>query len=210
MKTATKHAAIPKPTPFSILEHRQNALQARIGSLSVITVVDAEWKDHQMNEDDLTQAQVAKMGFVMATDARESLLKEMEDVITNGQANDDIMVVREMLNTSDGNAAIAGIKEEVAKAAKKTPAQCFDHLFALTLVASEENHWLSDNEGWGPGGECTQAIKALGKAWKGCLKYSDAELRIDGEFTRPGILKFLPRFAKQCKEIDTCYAFPWK
>jgi hypothetical protein len=30
-----------------------------------IVVVDAKWKDHQSNEDDLTEAQVANMGFVM-------------------------------------------------------------------------------------------------------------------------------------------------
>jgi hypothetical protein len=142
---------------------------------------------------------------------------------------------------------------QVAKAVQKPPPQRFDHLFALTFMASEEDHWLSDNEGGctqvrllcvslslsrtnntrpssarscAPGSQtislslsCTrarartrlraQAMKALGKAWKGCLQFSDAELKIDWEFTRPGVLKLLPKFAKQCKEAGWG-VFPWK
>ena len=64
-----------------------------------------------------------------------------------------------MFGTKEGNEVIMGLPREVAKAMrKKSPAERFDHLFALTFCINDYPHWIHDNECWEPGGEwCRQS-----------------------------------------------------
>ena len=48
-------------------------------------------------------------------------------------------------------------------------------------------------------------VKALGALWKKTLANSDAVLKIDAEFTRPGIECFLDMFKEKVDAIDEEY-----
>ena len=54
-----------------------------------------------------------------------------------------------MCGTTEGNEIIMSLPREVAKAMrKKTSAERFDHLFALTFCINDYwySHWINDNE----------------------------------------------------------------
>ena len=76
-----------------------------------------------------------------------------------------------MFNTTSGNQVCYGLEGEVKKAQrKKSKADRFNALFALTWALKNYDHWLKDNECYGEGEELEESILLLAKTWKNLLK----------------------------------------
>jgi hypothetical protein len=61
---------------------------------------------------------------------------------------------------------------------------------------------MHDHEvGWGEYG-ATKFFASLARQWKTLLKKTDAELGIDGAYTRPGIVAFLRKFKEDIENMD--------
>ena len=69
-------------------------------------------------------------------------------------------------------------------------AQKFDLLLALTWVLNEYDSWLVESDEGG----LEKMVKDLAQLWKKLLSKSDAEIGIDSQYTRPGIVCLLKRF----------------
>ena len=57
-----------------------------------------------------------------------------------------------------------------------------------------------------------KSVQALGKYWGTLLVHTDAELGIDSEFTRPGILALLGKFKEEVEStgaFEDCKPFKW-
>lgn len=143
-----------------------------------------------------TEEDMSTLRFILITKNRAKTLKASAKFVTCGQQDDGVM----MFNTHDGNVVIEGIPKEVSKAMKKkTLAEKFDALFALTFMLNRYDCWLYDNEfgdEYGEG-ELNDAIKRLSKAWIELFSKSNEALNIDEEFTRPGIEALLTDFAEK-------------
>ena len=66
-------------------------------------------------------------------------------------------------------------------------------MFAITFALKLHDHWINDN-GYGSVYALRSrktSLKLPGNAWCDLLEHCDAELGIDSEFTRPGILALL-------------------
>jgi len=59
--------------------------------------------------------------------------------------------------------------------------------------------WIHDNE---DSKFVQHAMPTLAGAWKKVLDKSDAELKIDAEFTRPGVVAWLTLFKKKLSVAD--------
>ena len=60
--------------------------------------------------------------------------------------------------------------------------------------------------------ELDKSVQALGKYWATLLVHTDAELGIDSEFTRPGILALLGKFKEEVEStraFEDCKPFKW-
>ena len=58
---------------------------------------------------------------------------------------------------------------------------------------------MRDNEG-----EMYDMVEDLGSLWKQLLKTSDADLGIDAEYTRPGVLALLQDLAAELEKCQDC------
>jgi len=154
------------------------------------------------NNDKVTAAQVAELRHIIITASRDKFLEAGAKFVTCGQHKDGCM----MFMTSHGNAVIEGIANKVATAAKKKNlTERFDALFGLTYALKTYDFWLNDNE---YGDEVAEHVKPLAKAWKALLARTDAELGIDTEFTRPGIVSLLTDFGDDLSSYRI--QFKWK
>ena len=61
------------------------------------------------------------------------------------------------------------------------------------MQPKNESKWLKE------GG--ADMLRTLSKKWKTLLKYSDSKLRIDAEFTRPGVICLLTILKDNLKKI---------
>jgi hypothetical protein len=147
--------------------------------------------------------EVDSLRYVLMTKPRAAAYKKAMSMIMGGQDEEDFG----MFGTQDGNNAIMGILEFTAAATKKkTPAEKFDALIALTLAANSQDMWMMDNElhgekggslfffdkpssygrltaryccvhcGYCMVGELQEAIRGVGKLWSIVLAHTDAEL----------------------------------
>jgi len=101
-------------------------------------------------------------------------------------------------------------------ARKRTLSGQFDALFSLSWVLREHPHWLHNEYDQACDKQCEAAMQHLAAAWKKVLQRSDAELGIDAEFTRPGVLAMLETFAQTLADVKRSggalrgFAFPWR
>jgi len=78
----------------------------------------------------------------------------------------------------------------------------FDKLLGYTHNINEYDVWMHDHEtGW----DGHRYVAALARLWKEVLQKSDAQLRIDSEFTRPAVLYMLQKFKEKVEDIDKEY-----
>ena len=110
-------------------------------------------------------------------------------------------------NTSVGSKIILTMAKHIKAIDKINEVNLkFDSLFALTYMLSDSfDMWVYDNEVVSPDATNTELDKALallGKIWKRLLEHSNEELRIDSEYTRPGIEALLQKFSDSIEECD--------
>ena len=121
-----------------------------------------------------------------------------------------------MFDTSNGNAVVSGLADQINNAlAKKSKSAKFDNLLALTNALNNDDMWARDNEMWGEGDEMQAACEKLGAAWKKLLGEStNDQLGVDEEFTRPGTEALLEDFGKMLESVagdtEVSYPFNWK
>lgn len=153
---------------------------------------DDEDEDDEIDENEsYTDEQINNLRHIIITENRE---KEFERNTRKYGLS--------FSNTHTGNATIYQIPQSIKKYMKKpTLSESFDGMFAMTYALLNFDTWMYDNEEWGEGGKCDQAICGLARAWRQLLAHSDEELGIDTEFTRPGIEKLLEKFRESVAEI---------
>lgn len=198
----------PKEAHFKRLEDAQEKYNC-VGAMLVVGVNSgSDDESEPAEEPEYTAEQMSQLRHILITKARAKALEKADDFCTCGQADDSGFA---MFSTSEGNQICAGIPKEVQAALKKkTLPERFDALFALTNGLKTHHFWMSDNECWEPGQELEKAIKTLGKAWRDMLKNSDAQLGIDGEFTRPGIEALLGQLEDDFESCEPTSEFPFK
>jgi hypothetical protein len=156
---------------------------------------DDEQEEHDPST--YTPDQMQHLRFVIATKERADAIAQMETLLLGEQAGSSFM----MFSTSFSYQVLATLEHlKQLLNSTKSWAQKFNLLFAFTLMIDQHDVWMHDHEcGWG--GEIM--LKALATRWKNVLKKMDAELGIDAEYTRPGVICLLTQFKKTVEDIDT-------
>jgi len=108
-----------------------------------------------------------------------------------------------MFNTSFSYYIFDQIPKEIQKIMKKRDnAEKYDYLLGLTRGLSRYSTLKEDFE---DSAALQSLLTKLGNAWKKLLTLSDAELGIDGEFTRPATMKILEDWANDLPGISAYY-----
>ena len=177
------------------------------------------------------------------TPGRKEAIEKAETFVMGGiqiSATPDGMF--EFHHRENSNKICRELGNAVEKAlARPTPAAKFDALFALTRQLNLPNDevgldidtgvyyppdgpgpWMTENDLWRPGDAMQAGVARLGAGWKQLLgTYTDEQMKIDREFTRPGIEALLEEFEKKLKAFahsrvrqvlpmgPTIYEFDW-
>ena len=174
------------------------------------------------------------------TPGRKEAIEKAESFVMGGiqiSATPDGMF--EFHHRENSNKICRELGDAVEKAlARPTPAAKFDALFALTRQLNLPNDevgydmdtgvyhppdgpgaWMTENDLWRPGDAMQAGVARLGAGWKQLLgTYTDEQMKIDQELTRPGIEALLEEFEKRLKAfahskarggIPTIYEFDW-
>mmetsp|Transcript_33500 Transcript_33500/g.52734 ORF Transcript_33500/g.52734 Transcript_33500/m.52734 type:complete len:233 (-) Transcript_33500:271-969(-) len=162
---------------------------------------DSEEDDDDENEDvdAYTQAEVDTIGLVIMPEKRVKALEAMEKLVVGDQYGDSFM----MFNTSFSYEVIHAFGQFKKRLQKgKTWADKFDLLFGFTMAIDKYDVWMNDHEmGWRQeGGDAM--LRFLASKWKAALKQGDAELGIDSDFTRPGVIAMLEQFKKNLRRPE--------
>ena len=159
---------------------------------------------YQLKDDDYTDADLAKLRYILFTPRRRDYLEQMDKLILGDQAGDSVM----MFNTSFSYHVFDTVPRELAKIQRKTCLpEKFDHLLGLTKALKGNDVWMHDYE---DGDTLRTMLQALGRQWKTILAHSNEELAIDQEFTRPGVEMMLKEFASEVKGGPEAPIFKWK
>eukprot|EP01102_Stenamoeba_stenopodia_P003578 TRINITY_DN1375_c0_g3_i1.p1 TRINITY_DN1375_c0_g3~~TRINITY_DN1375_c0_g3_i1.p1 ORF type:complete len:238 (+),score=82.04 TRINITY_DN1375_c0_g3_i1:82-795(+) len=210
--SSSSKAKTPKDRHFERLEAVQEKYHA-IGSTLERGVEknndDSSEDDDDDDDDDegenLTEEQVAVLRHILITKRRDQYLEKLRKVVLGDQADDDIL----MFTTSFSYTIPDIVTKQIRAIAKhKTPAEKFDHLFALTKTLQTYDNWLHDYED----DEALRrhVVVPLGTAWKKLLAHTNEELEIDAEFTRPGVEAMLEKLAEDLREADPQFKLRWK
>jgi hypothetical protein len=154
-------------------------------------------EEQEQDTSKYTLVQMQHLRSVMATKERSDAIDQMTNLLLGEQAGSSFM----MFNTSYSYQVLNAF-EDIKKLLTKTKSWThkFNLLFAFTFMIDQHDTWMHDHEcGWG--GEIM--LKALATRWKAVLKKTDAELGIDAEYTRPGVICFLEKFKSTVEDIDS-------
>ena len=202
-RAKTNEAAKPKEAAKSPKDAHFERLHAKItelGALGQMLVVgvrgeynEDEDEYDEVDEDNLTAAQMSQMRHIIITKQREKQLKAAERRVLGDQAGDDFL----SFNTSFSYEILPEIEKMAGKKTNDATKR-FDELFAFTYYINEHDTWVHDNEDaeW-----VVRATAKLGRAWKDLLKKSDAELGADAEYTRPGVLALCADLEEKLKMV---------
>jgi hypothetical protein len=159
---------------------------------------DDDEDDEAEKRDDAsyTEDEVNYMRRIIITKRRADLLEKASAEILGDQAGSPFL----SFNTSFSYVVcdvLASAMRRVTKA--KTADMKFDLLLAFTRALMDYDVWIHDHEcGW----EGPKLIKRFAKLWKDVLTLPDAEIGIDSEYTRPGVIEFLTNFKQKVEEVD--------
>jgi hypothetical protein len=230
-KPAAPPAAPPADPLFDALKKRFEIVSKRMGGDGAKWLVTRSARRASGDDEEegdgkqrlMTAEEAASLRVVVITKNREKAFERAQTFMDcdgwDGGA------------THFGNMIIAGIPRQIGRVLRlKKMADQFDELLALTYELFYNDSWLHDNEYWSDG-TLEETVAMLGTVWRGMLARSDAgscmlvaarprrsrltpararaELHIDPEFTRPGVLALLEEFKKLCEtKLDgQCYPF---
>lgn len=157
---------------------------------------DEDADEVQKKRDGYSDAELEYMRWVIITQRRADELEHMKEVVLGDDAHADFLV----FNTSFSYEVMESFGElqDEYKNAKGWDAK-LDKLFAYTHSIDEHDVWMHDHEvGWGG----HRFIAALARLWKTVLRQSDVTLRVDSEFSRPGLVNMLERFKAKVEAIE--------
>lgn len=156
---------------------------------------DGEGEDEDPKK--YTQEDMDHVRQIIITKERDAAMKKTRKLVLGAQAEGSVM----MFNTSFSYEVLDSFErfKGMHKRAKSWKAK-FDLLLGFTDVLNDYDVWMHDHEG-GWGGE--KMIAGLARMWRSALAKADADLGIDPEFTRPGIVCFLQQFKDTVERIDT-------
>lgn len=196
--SASKKAKTSSPHDLYFEEQKAfmkaNALVGAIVVMGMEDILeDDEFDDDDDDEDDFdaskyTAEQMARLRFIMVTKKRDAAMKRYRLKLLGEQDGKRGM----MFDTSfsyvvfDEHFCFESDYKKVKNLADK-----FDMLFAFTDTVKTYDVWLHDNE---DGEAMLSMINGLAESWKELLQKTDAELGIDTEYTRPGVMAFLEQF----------------
>jgi hypothetical protein len=193
---------------------RLKAVMEREGALGSMLITGCEEDEEEDRDDDeeedrdddgpkgdLTESQVAQLRHVVVNRSRADAMDAMRKVVLQDQADDSCV----MLNTSFSWHIFEVVPAEIKKALKAPGPAKFNHLFALSSSVMDDNDvWLHDHE---DEAQAKKVAAALARAWKAVLKFDDATLGIDAEFTRPAVLDMLKKFKATVSDLG--WPFNW-
>jgi hypothetical protein len=208
-ETATTAAKSPLDTYFDNLKSVINRVGAK-GSVIIQGVEQSEEEEEETEtgkkakkKKELTAEQVSTLRHFVATERREKAFEKMGKVVLGDQYGDSCM----MFNTSFSDEMCAVVPNEIEKIKrKKDHSEQFDLLFALTYVLNKYDIWLTDYE---DSDGIQSLLTKLGNTWKKLLAMSNDELKIDPEFTRPAVMKFLEKFTDTVKDAPETFRFKY-
>jgi hypothetical protein len=145
-----------------------------------------------------TAEQVGKLRYVMLTKDRAAAMKRYRKKILGDQAESGTTM---KFNTSysfivfDEQFCLdCDLKKQ------KNVAEQFNMLFAFTNIIHQYDVWLKDYD---DEDALIETINGLAKCWNAILKKTDAQLGIDSEYTRPGVLTFLEKFKNLVESAES-------
>lgn len=141
---------------------------------------------------------MAHTRWILVDEGRARALDDANDALLGEQAGDGFL----MFNTSFSYQVLEEFVDLAADLPDAEPAARFDKLLGFTRAIHNHDVWMHDHEsGWGG----PKMLKKLAKLWKSTLAETDSTLRIDAEFTRPGVECFLDEFKEAVEDIDADY-----
>lgn len=153
-----------------------------------------------------TEDQISKLRDVLISKRRSEYLENMEMELVGESENEGFHV----FDTGFSYKVLKFIEDHVKKASrKKTHDERFDYLFAITYTIAEYDTWMNDHEGDAVD-DLNHSLKKLSESWKKTVKLSNEELKIDSEFTRPGIDAFLRKFSESVANASESLKFAYK
>ena len=157
--------------------------------------------DEEEEEDDTsryTAAQMNSLRYILLDEARAMAWEEMRTLVLGDQADDSYCFI---FNTATSYQLYRNFYQVFFPRYKRTKAwpTKFNMLAAWTYQLQRHNFWMRDNEG-----EMYDMVEDLGSLWKKLLKKSDADLGIDAEYTRPGVLALLQDLAAELEKCQDC------
>ena len=198
--TATTTSAVsPKDAYFEALHAHLKKVDGAVGHMLArgTSEIRNEETDEfeEVDEDNLTPAHVAQLRHILLTKRRVGALEAARELVLGDQAGSDFL----MFDTSFSWDVIDLLEEVAGKRAGKDASKRFDELLAFTSTIHDHDTWTHDYE---DGDALVKGINKLGKAWRALLEKSDAELGIDAEYTRPGILALCADLREACDHIE--------
>jgi len=204
-------------SPWQLHEERLDAVRdsdaSILGPMLIQGIKDLgdEEEDYDDDDDDdedvknaLTSEQVGTLRYILITKNREKLLDEMRELVLGDQADSDFL----MFNTSFSyhvKGSFYQVLQPRWKKLSKKPHERFDLLLAYTHNLFSYDVWVHDNEG-----DMDGLVKDLAKMWKTLLQLTDAELGVDADFTRPGVLSLLEQFQNLVESAESEPPFKFK
>ena len=191
-------------TPHELYLEEQKAFMETQGLVDSILVQGIVEDGTNEDDDDdaknltYTAEQVGKLRYVMLTKERAAAMKRYRKKILGEQAESKAAM---KFNTSysfivfDEQFCLdCDLKKQ------KNLAEQFNMLFAFTNTVHQYNVWLKDYD---DEDALIETITGLAESWKTMLKKTDAQLGIDTEYTRPGVLAFLEKFKTLVENADS-------
>jgi hypothetical protein len=179
-------------SPLELLNERLDEVMKRedsIGSCVVVGLPDDndDDEDEQTSNENITEEQVSKIRHILITKEREKVINRMEKALLGDQYGDVI----QCFNTTYSYEAMEFLNDQLRKLSGKPIADKFNRLFAMTYALWMTDYWMHDFE---DKDYLNASLKKLSTAWKNALKEPNHKLKIDPEFTRPGIEALLHEF----------------
>lgn len=153
------------------------------------TYSDDEADNNGVPSSTYTQQEVDYIRCVILSPERERAVEEMTQLILGDQHDENnLKLFHPSYSFADVLSAFDTMNKEFKN--KRLWSKKFNILFGFTLAIKIYDSWVDNNDGI----ETDDMIDEIGTMWKKVMKRSSADLEIDDEFTRPGIIILVQKF----------------
>jgi len=153
--------------------------------------------EYERDTDAYTTADMDLARVIILTQARASAMEMAQGILLQGQLGNP---EQPEFDASFGTHVVESFKGLARMlSGEPHPAASFDGLLGFTVAASEHAGWMHVHEADWDG---RKLVATMARMWRQTLALSDAQLMIDGRYTRPGILHFLRYFKENVESAD--------